>query len=239
MKIRCLLVDDEPPALAVLRSHIAAVPMLEVVAGCHNAIAAFEVLQKQPVDLMFLDVKMPQLTGTDFLRSLRNPPKVILTTAYREYALDGYDLDIVDYLLKPISLDRFLRAVQKVYRPESNGGVTLPAAPRETTTHAEADRFLYFRADRKMVKVMVGEILYVESLKDYVRIVTLTRQIVAKQTITSLEEMLPEDAFLRIHRSFVVARTKIDSFSPNHVEVAGKELPIGRHYKHDVERILK
>jgi DNA-binding LytR/AlgR family response regulator len=237
MKIRCLLVDDEPPALAVLRSHIAAVPMLEVVAQCHNAIAAFEALQKHPVDLMFLDVKMPQLTGTDFLRSLRNPPKVILTTAHREYALDGYDLDIVDYLLKPISLDRFLRAIQKVYRLESNGLVTMPA-PRETA-HSETDRFLYFRADRKMVKVMVDEILYVESLKDYVRIVTATRQVVAKQTITSLEEMLPEDAFLRIHRSFIVARTKIDSFSPNHVEVGGKELPIGRHYKHDVERILK
>ncbi|MBD0254352.1 MAG: response regulator transcription factor [Cytophagales bacterium] len=237
MKIRCLLVDDEPPALAVLRSHIAAVPMLEVVAACHNAIAAFEALQKHPVDLMFLDVKMPQLSGTDFLRSLRNPPKVILTTAHREYALDGYDLDIVDYLLKPISLDRFLRAIQKVYRLESNGLVTMPA-PRETN-HSETDRFLYFRADRKMVKVMVDEILYVESLKDYVRIVTATRQVVAKQTITSLEEMLPEDAFLRIHRSFIVARTKIDSFSPNHVEVGGKELPIGRHYKHDVERILK
>jgi DNA-binding LytR/AlgR family response regulator len=237
MKIRCLLVDDEPPALAVLRSHIAAVPMLEVVAQCHNAIAAFEALQKHPVDLMFLDVKMPQLSGTDFLRSLRNPPKVILTTAHREYALDGYDLDIVDYLLKPISLDRFLRAIQKVYRLESNGLVTMPA-PRETTP-PETDRFLYFRADRKMVKVMVDEILYVESLKDYVRIVTAARQVVAKQTITSLEEMLPEDAFLRIHRSFIVARTKIDSFSPNHVEVGGKELPIGRHYKHDVERILK
>jgi DNA-binding LytR/AlgR family response regulator len=237
MKIRCLLVDDEPPALAVLRSHIATVPMLEVVAGCHNAIAAFEALQKYPVDLMFLDVKMPQLTGTDFLRSLRNPPKVILTTAYRDYALDGYDLDIVDYLLKPISLDRFLRAIQKVYRLDSSSLVTVPT-PRETT-HAEADRFLYFRADRKMVKVMVDEILYVESLKDYVRIVTAARQIVAKQTITSLEQMLPEDAFLRIHRSFIVARTRIDSFSPNHVEVAGKELPIGRHYKHDVERILR
>ncbi len=237
MKIRCLLVDDEPPALAVLRSHIAAVPMLEVVAQCHNAIAAFEALQKHPVDLMFLDVKMPQLTGTDFLRSLRNPPRVILTTAYRDYALDGYDLDIVDYLLKPISLDRFLRAIQKVYRLESTPPATVPA-PRETT-HAETDRFLYFRADRKMVKVMVDEILYVESLKDYVRIVTAARQIVAKQTITSLEEMLPEDAFLRIHRSFIVARNRIDSFSPNHVEVGGKELPIGRHYKHDVERILK
>jgi DNA-binding LytR/AlgR family response regulator len=237
MKIRCLLVDDEPPALAVLRSHIAAVPMLEVVAGCHNAIAAFDALQKYPVDLMFLDIKMPQLLGTDLLRSLRNPPKVILTTAYSEYALDAFDLDVVDYLLKPISLDRFLRAIQKVYRLENNGTTSLPA-PRETP-HTETDRFLYFRADRKMVKVMVSDILYIESLKDYVRIVTPGKQIVAKQTITSLQEMLPEDGFLRIHRSFIVALNRIDSFSPNHVEVAGKELPIGRHYKHDLERELK
>src|SRR5688572_6875531 len=117
MKIRCLLVDDEPPALTVLRSHIATVPMLEVAAQCHNAMQAFEILQKQPIDLMFLDIRMPQMLGTDFVKTLRNPPKIIFTTAYREYALDGFELDVVDYLLKPISLERFLRAVQKVCRP--------------------------------------------------------------------------------------------------------------------------
>jgi DNA-binding LytR/AlgR family response regulator len=236
MKIRCLIIDDEPPALAVLRSHIAAVPMLEIVGQCHNAIAAFEVLQSHPVDLMFLDIKMPQLLGTDFVKSLRHPPKVILTTAYREYALEGYDLDVVDYLLKPISLDRFLRAVQKLARLEP--AALPPIAPRENTSKV-SDRFLYFRVDRKMVKVMVADILFIESLKDYVRIVTVTKQLIVKQTITSLEEMLPEDYFLRIHRSFIVALNKIDSYSPTHVEVAGKELPIGRHYKAEAERILR
>ena len=235
MKIRCLLIDDEPPALTVLRSHIAAMPMLEIVGQCHNAIAGLEVLQKQPVDLIFLDIKMPQLLGTDFVKTLRNPPKIIFTTAYREYALDGYDLDVVDYLLKPISLERFLRAVQKVYRPESPVAPALPALPATPTT---SDRFLYFRADRKMVKVMVDEILYIESLKDYVRIFTATKQIISKQTITSLEEMLPEGYFLRIHRSFIVALNRIDSYSPTHIDIGGKELPIGRHFKHEVERAL-
>ncbi|QCR23378.1 LytTR family DNA-binding domain-containing protein [Pontibacter sp. SGAir0037] len=237
MKIRCLLVDDEPPALAVLRSHIEAVPMLEVTGQCHNAIAAFDALQKHPVDLMFLDIKMPQLLGTDFLKSLRNPPKVILTTAYREYALEAFDLDVVDYLLKPISLDRFLRAVQKVIKSDA------PLAPAITNhsepAHTSSERFLYFRVDRKMVKVMVDDILYIESLKDYVRIVTASKQLVAKQTITSLEEMLPEEQFLRIHRSFIVSLKKIDSYSPAHIDIMGKELPIGRHYKNETERALK
>lgn len=235
MKIRCLLIDDEPPALAVLRSHIAAVPMLQVVGQCHNAIAAFEVLQNQPIDLLFLDIKMPQLLGTDFLKSLRHPPKVIFTTAYREYALDGYELDAVDYLLKPVSLERFLRAIQKISKVEE----TVPTASTRELPPTASDRFLYFRVDRKMVKVMVHDILYLESLKDYVRIVTTTKQLIVKQTITSLEEMLPEGQFLRIHRSFVVALSKVDSYSPTHVEVMGKELPIGRHYKPDAEQVLR
>jgi DNA-binding LytR/AlgR family response regulator len=233
MKIRCLLVDDEPPALAVLQAHIAALPMLEVTARCHNAMAAFEVLQQQPIDLMFLDIKMPRLLGTDFLKTLRHPPKVIFTTAYREYALEGFELDVVDYLLKPISLERFLRAVQKVH-PFAQALPASGPGPAPAT-----DRFLYFRVDRKMVKVMVDDIIYIESLKDYVRVVTPARHIVAKQTITALQEMLPEDQFLRIHRSFVVARPKIDAYTPSHVEVQGKELPIGRHFKHEVERVLR
>jgi DNA-binding LytR/AlgR family response regulator len=237
MKIRCLLVDDEPHALTVLRSHISVVPMLEVAAQCHNAIAAFEILQRQPIDLLFLDIKMPKLLGTDFLKTLRNPPKVIFTTAYREYALDAFELDAVDYLLKPVSLERFIKAIGKVYKLES----PLPASPAAGTLFraSDNDAFLYFRVDRKMVKVFQKEILYIESLKDYVRIVTTARQLVAKQTITSLEEMLPEEKFLRIHRSFIIAADKIDSYTPQHLYIAGKELPIGRNYKHEIIRMLK
>lgn len=236
MKIRCLLVDDEPPAQAVLQAHIASVPMLEVVGQCHNAIAALQELQRQPIDLMFLDIKMPQLLGTHFLRTLRHPPKVIFTTAYPEYALEAFELDVVDYLLKPISFERFLRAIQKLHQPEPAFPAPVPAAP---TLHAASDRFLYFRVDRKMVKIMVSDILYVESLKDYIRIVTTAKQVVSKQTITSLEEMLPDGTFMRIHRSFIVALDKVDCFSPSHVEVMGNELPIGRNYKQEVEKAIK
>jgi DNA-binding LytR/AlgR family response regulator len=209
--------------------------MLEVIAQCHNAIAAFEILQSQPVDLMFLDIKMPKLLGTDFLKTLRHPPKVIFTTAYREYAPDAFDLDAVDYLLKPVSLERFIKAIGKVYKLEN----TKSAAPVAESFAPANEAFLYFRVDRKMVKVFQKDILFIESLKDYVRIVTTTRQLVAKQTITSLEEMLPEEKFLRIHRSFIIAADKIDSYTPQHLYIAGKELPIGRNYKHEIVKTLK
>jgi DNA-binding LytR/AlgR family response regulator len=209
--------------------------MLEVVAQCHNAIAAFEILQSQPVDLMFLDIKMPKLLGTDFLKTLHHPPKVIFTTAYREYAPDAFDLDAVDYLLKPVSLERFIKAIGKVYKLEN----TKSAAPIAESVTTANEAFLYFRVDRKMVKVFQKDILFIESLKDYVRIVTTTKQLVAKQTITSLEEMLPEEKFLRIHRSFIIAADKIESYTPQHLYIAGKELPIGRNYKHEIVRTLK
>lgn len=245
MNLRCLLIDDEPPALEIIESYIELIDGLEIVGKCHNAVQAFSLLQSTPVDLLFLDIKMPKLTGTDFLRSLRNPPKVIFTTAYREYALDGFDLDVVDYLLKPIPFERFLRAVSKVMRLEFQ---TVPHLPTEQEPSladkelvpSERDAFLYFRADRKMVKVYTKDILYVESLKDYIKIITNTaKPLVVKQAISSVEAMLPGRAFLRIHRSFIVAIDKISAWSPSHIEVAGQELPIGRLHQKDVGKALK
>ncbi len=237
MVTRCLLVDDEPPALDILASYIDMVDGLELVGTCQHAVQAFGVLQERPVDLLFLDINMPKLLGTDFLRSLRNPPKTIFTTAYREYALDGYDLDVVDYLLKPIPFDRFLRAIAKVMKTDP--AVPAMAAERETVLPV-SDAFLYFRADRKMVKIYLHDILYVESLKDYIKIVTTSQKpLLVKQTITSVEEMLPETGFLRIHRSFIIAVSKITAFTPVHVHIAGVELPVGRLYQKDVSRILK
>ncbi|GAB4032479.1 LytR/AlgR family response regulator transcription factor [Spirosoma jeollabukense] len=249
MPIRCLLVDDEPPALDIIESYVALVDGLDVVGKCHNAIQAFSVLQSTPVDLMLLDIKMPKLLGTDFVRSLRQPPKVIFTTAYRDYALDGYELDVVDYLLKPISFERFLRAVSKVMRTDQPLGnasqakqmelLSAPLAEKQSTTSAE-NTFLYFRADRKMVKVFIRDILYVESLRDYVKIITISAQpLVVKQSISSLEEMLPEADFLRIHRSFIVAIDKITAYTPSHIDIGGQELPIGRLYHKEVGRVLK
>ncbi|MEO6285436.1 MAG: LytTR family DNA-binding domain-containing protein [Dyadobacter sp.] len=238
MKLRCLLVDDEPPALDVLELYIGLVEGLTVAARCENALQAFQVLQQQPIDLMFLDISMPKLIGTDFLRTLRNPPPVIITTAYREYALDGYDLDVVDYLIKPIPFDRFLRAAGKVLKTVDTP-LTAPLPEKEPSRSTEAG-FLFFRADRKLVKVMTCDIQYIESRKDYVQIFTTTaKPLVVKQTISALEAMLPSDQFVRVHRSFIVAAAHVSTYTPRHVEVARQEFPIGRFYQKDVERVLR
>ncbi|HET8859363.1 LytTR family DNA-binding domain-containing protein [Marivirga sp.] len=239
MKIRCMLVDDEPPALQVLKTHISAFPNLEVVAECANAINAFQVLQQQTIDLLFLDIQMPQLLGTDFIKSLRHPPKVIFTTAHREYALDGYELDAIDYLLKPISFERFMKAVQKVIRQDLSSNVSPNSKQLNKELPASEEAYYYFRVDRKMVKVRLNEIYYIESLKDYVKIFTAAKVLIVKQTMQALEQMLPEEKFLRIHRSYMVSVDKIQSFSQNHLEVKEKELPIGRLYKLEVQRKLE
>ncbi|TGE20975.1 LytR/AlgR family response regulator transcription factor [Hymenobacter metallicola] len=232
MKLQCLLVDDEPPALEVLESYVREVDHLELVATCGNALQAFGVLQQRPVDLLFLDIKMPKMLGTDFLRSLCHPPQVIFTTAYREYAYEGFELDAVDYLLKPIALDRFLKAVAKASLAE--------AAPAEPAPAANPDAFLYFRIDRKMVKVMLRDILYIEGLKDYVKIHTVVGPpLVVKQTVNGMEEKLSESNFLRIHRSFIVALDKVQTFSARHIEIAHEELPIGRLFRPRVEEVLR
>jgi DNA-binding LytR/AlgR family response regulator len=231
MKIRCLIVDDEPPALDVLRSHIANTPMLEVAGECHNAMGAFDFLQHQHVDLVFLDIQMPRLLGTDLVKALSDPPRIIFTTAHREYAMDGFDLNAVDFLLKPISFDRFLKAVQKAVHADLR-----PQKFEEPGT--EPPRFLYFRADRKMVKVLLDDISYVEGLKDYVKIHTGLQQLITKQTIMAVQDMLPTDEFIRVHRSFIVSINKITSFSQHAVFIGKEELPIGPLYRNEVHKIL-
>ena len=238
MNLRCLIVDDEPPALDVLELYIESIEGLSVAARCENALQAFQVLQQQTIDLIFLDITMPKLLGTDFLRTMRNPPPVIITTAYREYALDGYELDVVDYLLKPIPFDRFLRAVGKVMKKNDHSpAIAIPE--KESSRHREAG-FLFFRADRKLVKILTSDILYVESLKDYIQIYTASsKPLVVKQTISTVEAMLPGDQFVRIHRSFIAAISRVTSYTPRHVDIAGQELPIGRLYQKEVERVLQ
>jgi DNA-binding LytR/AlgR family response regulator len=230
-KIKVLLVDDEPLAVDVLKAHIQTVPFLEVVGVCPHALAAFESLQKNTVDLIFLDVQMPRLTGIDFIKSLPHPPKVIFTTAYRDFALEGFELNAIDYLLKPISLERFLKAVYKLSQSNAIG--------MSETLQIESERFLYFRSDRKMVKVILNDILFIESLKDYIKIVTTKGEIITKQSISSVEAMLPEDGFIRIHRSFIVSLNKIDSYTTTDINIGKSELPIGPLYKREIETRLK
>lgn len=232
-KLNCLLVDDEPPALEILRNYIASTPGLTIAGECHHAIAAFDFLQNNSVDLIFLDVNMPKISGTDFLRALQHPPKVIFTTAYRDFAVDGYELGAVDYLLKPFSLDRFWKAIQRVGSVEGQNDFV------SSKTTPTTERFLYVRADRKMVKVFLGEVLFIESLKDYVKIVLSDKQIITKQTITSIEEMLPEEQFVRIHRSFIVAESKVESYSQTSAFIGKHEIPIGPLYRQQFLKKIK
>ena len=235
-KIKCLVIDDELPARDVLQKHIADVEALELAGTCTNAVEALSFLQSNTVDLLFLDIQMPYILGTNFIRTLKNPPKVIFTTAFRKYAIEGFELDAVDYLLKPISFDRFLKSVNKILQVNLQSNTTITTA---TENHSEpAQPFLYLRVDRKMVKVLFNDILYIEGLRDYIRIFTTSKTIVTKHLLATLEEMLPSDAFLRIHRSYIVSISKIDSYNTDTIEIGKKELPIGRLYKHDVSKLL-
>lgn len=234
-KIKCLVIDDEHPARDVLEKHISGVEALELAGSCTNAVEALSFLQSNTVDLLFLDIQMPHILGTNFIRTLKNPPKVIFTTAYRKYAIEGFELNAVDYLLKPISFDRFLQAVNKIFELNLQGN-TKNNLPENHTEPAQP--FLYLRVDRKMIKVLFNDILYIEGLRDYIRIYTPSKTIVTKHLLSSLEEMLPSDAFLRIHRSYIISISKIDSFNSDTIEIAKKELPIGRLFKHDVSKLL-
>ena len=242
--IRCLIVDDEPPARDILRRYIDEMPMLELMGECANAMEALSFLQQHSIDLLFLDIRMPQLKGTDLVKILKNPPRVIFTTAHADYALEGYELDIVDYLLKPIQFDRFVKAVSKAFQyalPPRSGsdqagsaGTSSPAG----VVAAGKDAFVYFRMDRKMVKVMLGDIMYVESMKDYVKVHTCNGVIITKQSISSVEAMLPEEGFIRTHRSFIVSIGKIKSYTHELIEVDKTEIPIGKLFRNGVRKVL-
>lgn len=229
-QIRCLLVDDEPPAIALLEKYTSMIDQLEVVGTSHSAVKAFDMLSNRAVDLLFLDIQMPVLNGIDFIKTLKNPPAIILTTAYREYALDGYDLDIIDYLLKPISFERFLKAVDR-YRERKN---VHPINPPQTT--AATPDYISFNVNRTHHRVKQSDIVYIESLKDYVRIHTKSEKLVVKGNIGMMMKQLPEDQFIRIHRSFGVAIAHIKSYNQSEVDMNGQKLPIGLSYR---EALLK
>lgn len=222
MKLNCLIIDDEPVAQGILERYIEQPEWLELVACCKNALEANEWLRKEKVDLIFLDIEMPHLNGLDFLGTLVNPPKVILTTAYREYALEGYELNVVDYLLKPISLERFMKAVNK-------------AGVREVAkTEAEASRqedYLYIKADKKMVQLYFKDIQYIEGLSNYVRIFTKNKPIISYQKLSYLESILPAVDFFRCHRSYIVSVSNIRAYNATHLDIGDTEIPIGGSYR--------
>jgi DNA-binding LytR/AlgR family response regulator len=233
----CLIVDDEPPAREILKRYVEKMPLLQLAGECGNAFEAIAFLHHQTVDVMFLDIQMPQLSGLELLGTLANPPKVIFTTAYGNYALESYELNAVDYLLKPIKFERFVKAVNKaIPKKEAEVPDNLVVLPNNPT--ARGENFLYFRSDRKMVKVVLKDIVYVESLKDYVKIVTSQELVITKYSMTAMEAMLPKELFMRIHRSYLVSLDKISSFSQAHIQLAGIEVPIGKLYQREVMKAL-
>jgi len=230
MKIKCVIIDDEPLAIQLLQKHIAQLDFFEVVATCNNAISALEVLNTKTVDLLFLDIKMPRVSGLELLKTLRHPPKTILTTAYREFALEGFDLGVIDYLLKPITFDRFFKAIER-YLNTSNHTVPELLSSSET-------QFIYLKSGHKYFKVDTRDILYAESLKDYVNVHTRDKVITSKYKISDLEKELEGKDFLRIHRSYIVNLTHITAFTTYDVEIGKLELPIGESFKTYVFKAL-
>lgn len=225
-KINCIIVEDEPLAMEILEDYIDKVPFLNLVAKCHDAIKALEVLKSNVIDLIFLDIHLPKLKGFEFITTLANPPAIIITSAYHEYALKGYEHNVMDYLLKPIEFSRFIAAVNKLEKKTPQ--------PEIAPTKNERPS-IFFNVNKKNVRIYLDEILFVESLKEYVKVVTTTKNIVTKFQLGQIEEILSPANFLRVHRSFIVAIDKISSYSATEIEIDKWTIPIGRAYKEIVE----
>ncbi|MBX2922965.1 MAG: response regulator transcription factor [Chitinophagaceae bacterium] len=231
MPIRTLIVDDEPHAIEVIKKYVSQIPEIELLGTHTNAISAFQELQKNKIDLMFLDINMPGLSGTDLVRSLQNPPFVIFTTAYQEYAIEGFDLNAVDYLLKPIPFDRFLRAIDKVMNLYKMEMVIRPLPEPVRSVESSQPFYIYMRIDRQLIKIDTEEILWIESDKDYIKVITRKKTHITKQKISSMENLLPIRAFLRVHRSYIIPLNKVKGYNPNYLMIENTKIPIGRNYK--------
>ncbi|MCB0490390.1 MAG: response regulator transcription factor [Cyclobacteriaceae bacterium] len=227
MKLKCVIVDDETLAQNILQRYIKPLRELELVAVCKNAIEANSILQQQSIDLLFLDIEMPHISGLNFLKSIASQkPKVIITTAYREHALTAFDFDVIDYMLKPISYERFVKGVNKVLRLHNLEELASQSEPKD-----DHEAYIYLKADKKMVQIFLKDIFYVEGLSNYVKIFTKQGMIISYQKISYLEEALPSSHFIRVHRSYIVSMDKIKSYTGTQVEVNNVEIPLGGSYK--------
>ena len=232
MKLRCLIIDDEPPAREIMKTYVDDCPRLELVKICGDAFAAEEILQSQMIDLLLLDINLPRLSGLSFLKSLSHPPLVIFTTAYPEFALEGFETDAVDYLIKPFSFDRFLKAVNKAVEKQRI---------RQSSNHLRTDKnqdYILLRADKKMYKVNFDEIHYVESTGDYLKVYLAGKNLVIHETIKGFLDQLPPAEFIRIHKSYIVSVNRIVYIEGNRIRIDDKLIPVGRSYKEEVDRLL-
>lgn len=234
MKIKCLLVDDEPPAVDLITTYIERVDDLEIVGRCNNAIEAFGFLQKTKVDLLLLDIQMPKMTGLDLIRSLHDRPKIIVITAYREFAADGFDLDVLDYIVKPVSFERFLKAIAKY----NQYTLLRQAEAPEQAPDAFEKAYMYFKVNKQVKKVFLKDIVYIESIRDYVKIVTTDKPVITYQRLSYMEEKLPENKFLRIHKSYIIAIDRISGYNNDLINIEGYELPLGRSYKQGFLKVV-
>ena len=227
-KIKCIIVEDEPLAVKVLSDYILQVPFLELQGKFKDAILATDYLRDHNIDLIFLDIHLPKLKGMAFLKTLINPPAVIITTAYHQYAVEGFDLNVTDYLLKPFDFERFLIAVNKVKTAQTE---------KEKTNESGIKDFIFLNAERKKVKILFSEIVYIESQREYIKIVTTKKEYISKMSTHEMEELLPSNLFKRIHRSFIISISKIESYTAEMVEVNGVSIPIGRGYRDIIENL--
>ncbi|MFZ4100312.1 MAG: LytR/AlgR family response regulator transcription factor [Sphingobacterium thalpophilum] len=226
--IRCLVVDDEPLAIDILEDYIKKVPFLTLVKTTISAIEGLSLVQSGVIDLVFLDVQMPELTGIQFLKIINGKCDVILTTAYSQYALDGYDLDVVDYLLKPIAFDRFYKAAQKVLQTKGNNHSSIPEFQ---STQQNNNDFIFVKTEHKIQKIYLDNILYIEGLKDYISIYTGTGRIITLQNMKKMEESLPPKSFIRVHKSYIISLGKIESIERSRIQIGDKIIPIGDTYR--------
>lgn len=235
-KINCIIADDEELAREIIESYIHRVEKLNLVAVCSNGLEVYNAIKSNSVDLLFLDIQMPQLTGIELLRSVKNPPPVIMTTAYREFAVEGYELNVIDYLLKPIGFDRFLKAIDKyesIRNPDNK-----PVNEVEQESNTDRPGFIYVKSDKKMVRVLLKDILYIEGLKDYVKIQLADKIIITHQTMSNFEEKLPANHFIRAHRSFIISLDHINAYSAGQIEIGNKSIPIGASYAKELWKKL-
>ena len=223
MKIKCVIIDDEPLAIRVIEDHLKNFDHIEVVATYTNPLKAFGLLEKEKIDVIFLDINMPQLSGFDFIENLNHKPSIVITTAYREYAVKSYELNVLDYLVKPIPLNRFLITMNKVYQKVYSGH-----APPEVNIQQEQHIFL--KVSKKLIKVNLNDILYIESLKDYIKVITTLGDFVVHKSLTAITEELPPSNFIRVHRSYAISINKIKAVEGNLIEIANRRIPIGRNY---------
>ncbi len=232
MKIKCIIIDDEPLAISVIENHLKNFDHIEVIGTFINPLKCYNVLEQEKVDVIFLDINMPQMTGFSFIENLNHKPLIVITTAYREYAVKSFELNVLDYLVKPIPFNRFLKTINKVYQQvyigSSIGDKSLQQEPH-----------IFLKVNKKLLKINLNDILFIESLKDYIKVVTKVGDYVVHKSLTAITEELPQSNFLRVHRSYTISINKINALEGNTIEIVNRRIPIGRNYlKQSKERIL-